>query len=236
MARFSFASFTRPRIPRPAKLFVPLIALLLGAVIFFNSAIVPRAEALAVGSLTNRISSIISQTVLSVLEQNAYTYNDFIHISTKSDGEVSHLSLDSVTLNRALYQMTSAALEGLSPHRSEDVALPLGSLLGMEWWNGRGPDIPVRITLAHGIHACFRSEFATQGINQTLHTVYFSIKIKGELLLATRMLPVDLSQEIVAAQTVILGSVPDSFTHISRLTADVSEEEIDDIFDFGNQN
>jgi hypothetical protein len=132
--------------------------------------------------------------------------------------------------------MTAAALAELADHRSEDLEIPVGSLFGMEWYNGRGPCLPVRVTLAHGIHACFRSEFATQGINQTLHTVYFSIKIKGELLLATRMLPVDLSQEIVAAQTVILGSVPDSFTHISRLTADVSEEEIDDIFDFGNQN
>ena len=236
MARFSFASFACPHISRPIKLFVSLIALLLVAVIFFNTAITPRAEALAVGARSNRISALIAKTVLSVMEQNGYRSSDFIHITTKSDGEIAYLSLDSVVLNRALFQMTAAALEGLADHRSEDVEIPIGSLFSMEWWNGRGPALPVRITLAHGIHACFRSEFATQGINQTLHTVYFSIKIKGELLLATRMLPVDLSQEIIAAQTVILGSVPDSFTHISRLTADVSEEEIDDIFDFGNQN
>ena len=236
MARFSFVGFRTPRIPRKIRFFAVPLAILLCMTLLFHAAIVPRAEAFAVGSLTNRFSALISQTVLSVMEENRYRYDDFIHITANGNGEISHLSLDSVVLNRALYQMTHAAIEKLADHRTEEVEVPLGSLSGIELWNGRGPAVPVIVSVAHGIHACFRSEFSTQGINQTMHTVYFSIKIRGELMLATRMLPIDLSQEIVAAQTVILGRVPDSFTHISRLTADVSEEEIDDIFDFGNQN
>ena len=236
MASFSLGGLKTPHILRFFRRVLPFLAILLSLVILFNTAVVPRAEAIAVGALTNRISALVSQTVLSVMEEEGYRYDDFIHIATKNSGEISHVSLDSVTLNRALYQMTRATVDGLANHRTEVAEIPLGSLSGVEWWNGRGPALPVKISVAHGIHACFRSEFATQGINQTLHTVYFSIKIKGELLLATRVLPIDLSQEIVAAQTVILGTVPDSFTHISRLTADVSEEEIDDIFDFGNQN
>jgi len=33
--------------------------------------------------------------------------------------------------------------------------------------------------------------------------------------------------------TVIVGDVPDAFTQIVRLTDDITESDIDDIFDFG---
>lgn len=211
-----------------------IITCLLLITILFQVVLYPRVFSVTVAKITTVVTSRVQNAVFSVLQTEGYSYEDFVHISTRGDGSVSHMSVDSVNLNIALYDIAAKIIQMINEsNRILETALPMGTLLGMELFGGLGPDIPIRVLVEEGVHACFRSEFSTQGINQTLHTVYFSIKIHGQLLFAGGTKTVDLSQEILAAQTVILGDVPDSFTHISRLTADVSEEEIDDIFDFG---
>jgi hypothetical protein len=42
-----------------------------------------------------------------------------------------------------------------------------------------------------------------------------------------------LTQTYCVAETLIVGEVPDALTQINRLTEEISEEEIDDVNDFG---
>ena len=116
------------------------------------------------------------------------------------------------------------------------VSVPIGSVSGIELLSGRGPTLDVNLVLAHGLSAYIGSEFYEAGINQTLHRVTVNIDVEIKLLTPTHTSIVSVQSSYHIAETVIVGEVPDAYTKIDRLTDDVTEEEIDDIYDFGAEN
>ena len=93
----------------------------------------------------------------------------------------------------------------------------------------------IRILLAQGARAHMESDFRTEGINQTLYRVMFSITVDLTILTPSRPIETSVTQTYCVAETLIVGEVPDALTQINRLTQEVSEEEIDDVNDFGAQ-
>jgi hypothetical protein len=123
----------------------------------------------------------------------------------------------------------------VSAENGIEVSLPIGNLLGGEAFSGRGPEIPIRILLAPGARAHMESDFRTEGINQTLYRVLFSVTVDLTILTPSRPIETRVTQTYCVSETLIVGEVPDALTQINRLTQDVSEEEIDDVNDFGAQ-
>lgn len=229
---FSRGSGRRRRKILRFALFLLVSSLLI--LFLFNSTLRPRMESVAGIAVNNRLTALVTDSVYSVLAEQGYQYEDFIKLSTRADGGVSALQVDSVHLNLALYAMTEKLLSALGEERILSLSVPLGTLLGNEFFGAKGPGINVNFWAEQGIRASFESEFTTQGINQTMHTIYFSLQICGKLLFASGTQEIDLSQRILAAQTVIPGDVPDTFTQIHRLTDEITDEDIDDVVDFGN--
>ena len=51
-----------------------------------------------------------------------------------------------------------------------------GSFTGFKLLAGKGPGIKIRITPIGNVETDLKSEFITQGINQTLHRIYLQVK------------------------------------------------------------
>ena len=71
--------------------------------------------------------------------------------------------------------------------------------------------IPVHILAIRNSDANFVSFFSQAGINQTLHQVTMEVTIDVSVLVLGRTTSFTLESQVVVAETVIVGQVPNTF-------------------------
>ena len=218
---------------RRLLLFLLIVALPLYAI--YNFQLYPGIAGLASAAAQNKIEGLISSALFAQMEKDSAKYDDLVTISFRADGGVAGVTCHMARLIGARNELLLAVLAGLSAQAYIEVGLPVGNLLGGEAFSGRGPEIPIRILLAQGARAHMESDLQTAGINQTLYRVMFSLTVELTVLTPSRPIQKTVTQSFCVAETLIVGEVPDALTQINRLTEDVSEEEIDDVNDFGAQ-
>ena len=94
---------------------------------------------------------------------------------------------------------------------TEDLGIPLGSLLLPEFLSGKGPKIPVRILTIRNSDADFQSNFSEAGINQTLQQLTMRVSVDVTILVLGETESITVSSQVVVAETIIVGQVPDTF-------------------------
>ena len=111
--------------------------------------------------------------------------------------------------------------------------IPLGNLAGGLVTTGRG--IPVRIKLVPigDVSGEIYSEFSETGINQTLHRIYLRVRVSMNMIVASDTVRLELADDVLVAETVIVGKVPDAYTAINRFEIDENEEN--DLNDYAAQ-
>ena len=213
------------------------ITLFLGCLVLLtlllNRLLYPQALALVKSRVTSRISTLSAQGIAEVLAKEGIQYEDLICIRYGTDGKVSSVSVDTVCLTLLKERI---ALHLLSMLQSKDlsVSLPVGNVTGLLPLSGKLGEISVSVRASESMTAAFHSSFIEAGINQTRHTLSFVFETEVYCLLSGRTEKITLQNTFPAAETVIVGAVPDTFTSISRLTDAVDEYDIDDAVDFGN--
>ena len=92
-----------------------------------------------------------------------------------------------------------------------DIGIPLGSLFLPEFLSGKGPSIPVHILSIRNSDAVFLSDLTQAGINQTLHKLIMEVSVDVSVLILGQTGSFTITSEVVVAETVIVGQVPDTF-------------------------
>ena len=80
-----------------------------------------------------------------------------------------------------------------------------------EIFSGKGPIIPVEIISIRNSDAYFNSSFTQAGINQTLHQLSMSVLVDVSVLVLGEAASFTVTSEVVVAETIIVGDVPDTF-------------------------
>lgn len=220
---------------RPAffRFFALLLALCLVFLLFFNFGLYPGVSALALAAAKNEASGIVARAFSENMATAGESYGELVTLHFREDGGISGMSCHMSALNSARNALLAAVLLRIGEERVLSVGIPLGNLLGGELFSGRGPEIPVRILLARSASAHMESEFRSAGINQTMHRILFTVTLTLTVLTPSHPTEIVLQESFPVAETVIVGDVPDAFTQINRLTDTITEQDIDDIFDFG---
>lgn len=226
----SVRAIPRPSLFRFLAFFVVLCLLFL---LFFNCGLYPGVSALALAAAKNEATGIVAHAFSENMAAAGESYEDLVTLHFREDGGISGMSCHMPALNSARNTLLAAVLLRISEERVLSVGIPLGNLLGGELFSGRGPEIPVRILLARSASAHMESEFRSAGINQTMHRILFTVTVTLTVLTPSHPTEIVLQQSFPVAETVIVGDVPDAFTQINRLTDTITEQDIDDIFDFG---
>ena len=66
--------------------------------------------------------------------------------------------------------------------------------------------------------------FIESGINQTLYRISFDVDVNIAIVFPFRYIEVPIKIETVIAETVIVGDVPDAFTHFD-LNGDITSQD-----------
>lgn len=222
---------------KPSFRFRLLFPLLLFFLILFllNTYFTPILTDLACVALETGIERIITEALSAELSKNHILFSDIVRLSYKEDGTVSALQADTKRLVSLRTSLLRAILSSLDKEGALTVLIPYSSLFGFNFLPS-DKTFPVSIRLTKGVNAYFFSEFLERGINQTLHRITFTVSVTVLLLVPQKNQERTVSRHFPMAETVLLGTVPDAYTKIHRLTDDITEGELDDIYDFGADN
>ena len=187
---------------------IVVLALLLWLIIIIDSHFRPIVNSIVTN--TARIKSIdtINNVITEELNQKGVSYNDIINVERDEDGKVLAITTQMVKMNELKAEVISKVQKELGDNGHTDVGVPIGTFLGDGILHGRGPKVPLKLTLSGNVNGDFKSKFESAGINQTKHQIYLNIHTSVYSFMPGFDTTTDVETNVLIAETIIIGDVP----------------------------
>jgi sporulation protein YunB len=195
-----------------------ILAVILGLILFIDCQLRPLVRALSVNQAKTISNKVINQVVLEEMTQEQVTYKDLVNIERGSDGKILAIGANSIRMNELKAAVSLHSQERIGEIMDETLQIPIGTLIDSEFTRGRGPKLPLHLSLSGNVQTEFTSKFESAGINQTRHQIYLTVHtsifaiIPGYYNSST-----EVETSVIVAETVIVGEVPEVY---AGLTAD----------------
>lgn len=92
-----------------------------------------------------------------------------------------------------------------------------GSFTGFKLLSGKGPGVPIRISTIGNVETDLKSEFTSQGINQTLHRVYLQVICEVSILTPYEDITEKITNQVLIAENVIVGKIPNTYYNLNGM-------------------
>lgn len=171
----------------------------------------PIIQTVGGNALKNTLSNVLDGTVNEMVDSLGVKYNDMVTIEKNNDGTISAITLNSTYLNGYKADISDGCSDKLSSFTETTVPVPVGSLLGGSFFNGRGMCFNVRATIYGFAVTDVISKFESAGINQTRHTIYLNVCASAHAYMGLCHLNESVDETIILVETIIVGTVPDSY-------------------------
>lgn len=208
-------------------------ALVLTALLIAAGRMRPLLTSLATTRVSNAITQVVSQAVDEAIASGELDYENLVNFEKDNDGKITAVRSNMAAFNLLQSHILQTVLERINQVSVRDLSIPIGSLTGSALLSGRGPRITVRMESVGSSEANFRNAFTSAGINQTKHQIILTIDVYVSILLPGFSTATKVSNSFVVAETVIVGSVPDSYTYFST-DPETYEEDLKDYILNGN--
>lgn len=153
-----------------------------------------------------------------------YKYEDLITIHRDNEGNIQMVQSNIVPINYIISDVGEKIQKRIEQTQSTRTQINLGSFTGSKILSGIGPSIPIKLSLVGNVETDLRSEFKSQGVNQTIHRIYLQVDCKINILTPYNTTGEKISNQVLIAENVIVGAVPQTFYNLEGLTtADTME-------------
>lgn len=166
---------------------------------------------LAQTQVTNATSDLINDAVARQIAGGHIAYDRIVYFEKDLNGRITALKTNIGEVNTLKTETLNIINEKILESDSSDMGIPIGSLILPEFLSGRGPKIPVQILSVRNSDATFESNFTHAGINQTMHQMNMSVLVDVAVLVLGRTVNFTVASQVVVAETIIVGDVPDTF-------------------------
>lgn len=194
-----------------------VLLLTVGLTLLFRLRLAPMAEQLIATQVDNQASDAINAAIDEQITSGEIDYARMITAEKDAQGNVTALHTSIAEINRLKTSILKRVDEKLENLSMEELSVPIGSVLLPELLSGRGPKIPVRVLAVRTSDAVFRSSFESAGINQTKHSIIIDIHVVITILTWTGTQEIAVDSAVVAAETVIVGTVPTTYFGMEEL-------------------
>lgn len=188
-------------------------------------AVTPIAETLCKNKAKS-IATLISNKQATVVMEK-YNYQDLAVIIKDENGKIQMVKLNIIPVNEIISDVTIAIQEELNNVNSTDFGIRLGSITGMKFLSGSGPYIKVKMSTIGSVETELKSEFKTAGINQTLHQIYLDVCCEVSILTPFSTTTEKINNQILIAESIIVGDIPNSYYNFEDAGANSSLEVIE---------
>lgn len=191
--------------------FLLIIAVLsLVLLIVFRVKFHDTIRSLAETQVKNSTSDLINDAIDKQIDSGNIQYDRIVYFEKDLNGKITALKTNMSEVNRLKTSILNIINDEILAMDTTDLGIPLGSLILPEFLSGRGPQIPVRILSISNSDAGFESYFTEAGINQTLQKLTMDVSVDVSILVLGRTESFTVTSQVVVAETIIVGQVPDT--------------------------
>ena len=151
---------------------------------------------------TDVMTAAVDETLSSCGDDTLY------RINTDSSGRVMSAQLDTAAANRLKNTLTRQIELGLEEMGDEGVLIPLGTLLGIPVFSGRGTSLKLGVQQLGAVDSEFSSSIESAGINQTRLTVYVKVTAEIRIILPDGHKDISISEDYIINDSIIVGDIP----------------------------
>lgn len=166
---------------------------------------------LAETQVKNTTSDLTNDAIAKQIADGIIQYDRIVFFEKDLDGKITALKTNMSEVNRLKTDILNIINDEILALDTSDIGIPLGSLFLPEFLSGKGPAIPVHILSIRNSDAAFSSNFVQAGINQTLHQLIMLVSVDVAILVLGQTGSFTITSEVVVAETVIVGDVPNTF-------------------------
>ena len=156
----------------------------------------------------------INTCVTDVLAEGKVDYSNLIYLQTDANG-LSVVRTDMSAINTLKARLTTDIQDRISKYSDGKLYIALGTLAGSDIFTGRGPKIEVKMVPVGYVTTTINSEFTSAGINQTLLRMMMSVTGTVTVVMGGYSATSDVTTDFCIAETIIVGAVPDAYTHVT---------------------
>ena len=166
---------------------------------------------LAETQVKNTTSDLTNDAIAKQIADGIIQYDRIVYFEKDLDGRITALKTNMSEVNRLKTDILNIINDEILALDTSDIGIPLGSFFLPEFLSGKGPAIPVHILTIRNSDASFYSDFSQAGINQVLHQLNMLVSVDVSVLVLGQTASFTVNSEVVVAETVIVGDVPDTF-------------------------
>ena len=181
-----------------------------GIFAFFRYRYRETIRGLAETQVRNATSDLINDAIDKQIENSVIQYDRIVYFEKDLDGRITALKTNMSEVNRLKTDILNIINDEILDLDTSDIGIPIGSLIFPEFLSGKGPNIPVNILSIRNSDASFSSDFVEAGINQTLHQLNMQVSIDVAVLVLGQTNYFTISSQVVVAETIIVGQVPET--------------------------
>lgn len=196
-------------------LFVVAMLLIIISSVYLLNSITPAIE-IACQSRAKAIGVQITEETVNEFIQNV-EYETLMHITYNDQGKIIAINANIIELNKLSSQISYRIQEKLNNLDKVSVEIPITSMMGLNVFSGYGPDISIKLLPMGNIETKFDTQFASEGINQTKHTIYMNILSNITVVAPFIGSSVQCNSTVTIAETIIVGDIPDTYYNIEGL-------------------
>jgi len=181
------------------------------ALLAFRSRYRAEIRVLAETQIMNATSDLINDAIDKQIETGSVQYDRIVYFEKDLNGKITALKTNIGEVNRLKTDILNLINDEILALDSSNLGIPIGDLFLPELLAGRGPEIPVSIISIRNSDASFSNEFSEAGINQTLQRLLMEVSVDISVLVFGQTTSFSVSSQVVVAETVIVGQVPDTY-------------------------
>lgn len=193
--------------------FLIIVAIAAITIYLIVTSVDPIFEGLCLEKAQTIATDIVNEESSKVLK--GYSYNDIVSII--KDERTNILKTDVIVINNIAGDITtniSKRLEDLNDHMIE---IPLGALLGNKFLTGVGPHIRISIVPIGAVNSEIKTNFISQGINQTMYRIYMELETEIKILMPYKTISNQIKNQVLLVETAIVGDVPSTYYNLNGL-------------------
>lgn len=194
-------------------IFVPVIIMLIAAVSWF---LADLSTQMAVSDAMDIVTKTVNESIKTVISRGVYGFDYFVDLSKDAEGNVTAITSDMAHINTLSTDILNSVIES-TENGVINIDIPLGNLTGLNMLLNKGPDVSVDIIMLTSSRVDFRNEVIACGINQAKYQLILEVTIDIDILVPWGTENASTVTEVVIADTVIVGKVPNTYLNMESL-------------------
>lgn len=205
--------------------FILLIIIAIATIISSLKSIDPIFEELCKEKAMQISTDILNTESTKVVHR--YDYKNIVTITRNEEDNSSILKTDVTVINDIASDIAVEVNNKLEEIKEEKIQIPAGAILGNKFISGFGPKINISIIPVGTVTTDVKTEFEPQGINQTVYRIYLELECYVNIATSYKIIGTKIVNQVLLVETVIVGSVPETYYNINGLSEETSMEFID---------